>query len=369
MLDASGQVSSEIRRGFLFGAGALLAVSLGYAIYAGRSVLLVLFLSVIAAEAIAPIVEVLRRRGINLIAAVLSVETAIALACGLIIWRIEQTLGTNISDVLNALEQFQSQLQNAAAAVSGPFIRDIFTGLAGAVTRLVVTLTASSPRQSASELRTLGTVGFTLLATFVFAFYWLCERQSAEDLVVRLVAPSRRSAVKNFWDEVERRWGAWVRGEVLLMLTIAVPFGIVLALAGVHYALVLALFAGIIGVVPVVGSIVGLAPAVLVALTNGVGVGATVLGFGLLIQLLEGIVVGPRLMRHLTGVSPLTVLAGIIFGAGVAGVAGAFVAVPLAAALQLVLTQLGTVSVDEPAAAASEPIAHPIHIDDVLINS
>ncbi|MGH7193224.1 MAG: AI-2E family transporter [Candidatus Saccharimonadales bacterium] len=101
------------------------------------------------------------------------------------------------------------------------------------------------------------------------------------------------------------------------------------------------MFAGIVGVIPVVVSIIGPAPAVLLALTRGLAQGLFVLGIGVLLQLLEGIVIGPRLMSRLTGVSPFVVLCGIIFGAAIDGATGAFVAVPLAAIAAVALRHAG----------------------------
>lgn len=332
--------TDDLRRGFTLAAGALLAVGAAYFLYLARSVLVLLFLSIIVAQALQPLVDSLRKRGCSFAAAAGMTYSVILAGCALLAWRIEVTLYGDLTGGLAALAGLQHQLQ-AAAVGSTPILRGLFDGLTNFLGRVIQTSTVSTPRQDFAELRTVATLAYSALALVVFSWYWLAERQQVKTVSLRLLPARHRSRVAGIWDEVEEQFGAWARGELLLMAFIAVPFGLLLAVLGVQYRVVLALFAGIVGVIPVVGSIIGPAPAVLVALSQGFGTGMLVLVIGVFIQLVEGIVIGPRVMRRLTGVSPLVVLCAIIIGATVAGIGGALIAVPLAAVGQVVLRHLG----------------------------
>src|SRR4029078_4500868 len=103
------------------------------------------------------------------------------------------------------------------------------------------------------------------------------------------------------------------------------------------YALVLAILAGLFEIVPLVGPWLGAIPAILVALTQDARSAFVVAVYILVIQLIEGNVLVPRVMERSVGISPLIVIVGILVGAALGGVPGALVAVPLAAALQVIL--------------------------------
>ncbi len=323
-------MNRDVRRGFLLTCGGLIAIGAGYLLYVARGVLLLLLAAVIVAQAIAPGVDMLRKRGLSLALALACIYSIIIIGCGALAWRLEETLGSDLSGGAAALGEVQQQI-HAAAASSEPLLRGMFGGLERLISRLIEAGTATTPRQSVSEVRTAAAAAFSFLSVLVFSAYWLTEHQRIRSVVLALVPEPRRERAGRVWDDVAEQFGAWARGEIVLMLTIAVPFGLALELAGSHYPILLAMFAGIVGVIPVIGSILGPAPAVLLSLTQGLPQGLFVLAVGVLLQLVEGIIVGPRLMSRITGVSPFIVLCGIIVGAAVDGIAGAFVAVPLAA--------------------------------------
>jgi predicted PurR-regulated permease PerM len=122
---------------------------------------------------------------------------------------------------------------------------------------------------------------------------------------------------------------------------------------GLKYALVLALIAGLLEVVPIVGPYLGAVPAVLVALTQDVRLALVVSVYIVVIQLVEGYVLVPRVMAKTVGVSPLTVVLGLLVGATLGGLSGALVAVPVAAALQVILQHLLAPD-EEPAAEVQD---------------
>jgi predicted PurR-regulated permease PerM len=125
---------------------------------------------------------------------------------------------------------------------------------------------------------------------------------------------------------------------------------------GIKYWPALALFIAIAEAIPLVGPYIGTAPAILVALTQSgndglpalLGMGdfgaitraLLVVAFAFLLQTIEGNVLVPRVMKDTVGVTPLTVIISILFGATLAGLAGALVAVPLAGSLQVIIQDL-----------------------------
>jgi predicted PurR-regulated permease PerM len=143
--------------------------------------------------------------------------------------------------------------------------------------------------------------------------------------------------VLNIWHEIESKLGGFVRGQGLAMLAIGVASGIGYELIGVPNALALAVLAGVLEAVPMLGPILAAVPAVLVALPIGLNTALLVVGLAAVLQMTENYVLIPRIMDKTVGVSALVnILAVLAFGA-LYGFAGILIAIPMAAAIQVLL--------------------------------
>ena len=124
------------------------------------------------------------------------------------------------------------------------------------------------------------------------------------------------------------------------MGTMGVATGIAYTLLGLPGALLLGLIAALTEAIPIVGPLLGAIPAVLVAATVSPELAVVVAGVYVVIQLIEGSVLVPIVMRNTIGISPLLVLVSLLVGAAVGGFVGAFLAVPIAASIEIVLSRL-----------------------------
>jgi hypothetical protein len=111
-------------------------------------------------------------------------------------------------------------------------------------------------------------------------------------------------------------------------------------LIGLPYTLVLAIFAGVMEMVPIFGPALGAIPAFLVALSIEPSKALWVVVATVVIQLLENAVLVPRIMKHSMGVNPIIVLLSLIAFGSVFGLAGAILALPLAAIIQLLVSRV-----------------------------
>ena len=109
---------------------------------------------------------------------------------------------------------------------------------------------------------------------------------------------------------------------------------------GVPGALLLALIAAITEAIPIIGPLLGAIPAVLVAATVSPELALIVAGIYVVLQFVEGNVLVPIIMRNAVGISPLLILVSLLIGAAAGGFIGAFLAVPVAASLEIVLQRL-----------------------------
>jgi predicted PurR-regulated permease PerM len=130
---------------------------------------------------------------------------------------------------------------------------------------------------------------------------------------------------------------AYVRGLVIMSLLIGVYMTAALAILGVHYAIVLGVAAAILELVPLVGAVIAMALAVVVALLQSPQLGVETAVVGLIGHALEAYVVGPRISGRVTRLHPLVAMAALLVGAEVGGILGALFGVPIAAVANIVL--------------------------------
>lgn len=178
------------------------------------------------------------------------------------------------------------------------------------------------------------------LAIFLLAFYWTQESNLAIRTVLRFIPTPRQRSLHNFITQAELKIGGYVRGQGILCVAVGIAAFIAYMLIGLPYALVLAIFAGLMEIVPVFGPALGAIPALLVALSVEPQMALWVLATSVVIQMMENAWLVPRIMKNSLGVNPILIILSLVTFGSVLGFAGAVLAIPLAAMLQLVLDHL-----------------------------
>jgi len=332
----------------------LLLVVLGfgigvYVLWRIQEVIFLLFVAILVATAIEPIVNRLRRGPFTRGSGVLVVYTGIMLVIGTAAYFV-------IPNVLNQAGSFTQTLPERLIAMRVDVAQLSQPALRGALLQLLDQLNTAVQAPATPKQEDLVAVGaaaaqtiISFLSIFVLAFYWLVERASIKRVLLRSVSLARAKDVNTVWLEVEEKLGGWVRGQLVLMLAIGVMAGLGYTVIGLPNAALLAVAAGLFEIVPMIGPFLAFAPAAVVALTVSPGTAVLVIVYALVIQQIESNVLVPRVMREAVGVSLLTVLLGILIGSALYGLPGAFLAVPLAGAIQVVLAH--TLPSEDPAQA------------------
>jgi len=188
---------------------------------------------------------------------------------------------------------------------------------------------------------TVGLAGglFSFLTFFIFLVYMLASgRRFAVVLSGLLPRKSWREQFVRLLHDVSSKLGHWLRGQLILCLIIFAASYLGLSVIGVEYALTLALFAGLMEAVPLVGAYIGAIPAVLVAILSGSPIkGLVVALFFLIIQQVEGNLIVPQVMKKAVGVHPMLILLAALIGAALLGFVGVLIAVPVTAAASVVV--------------------------------
>ena len=175
-----------------------------------------------------------------------------------------------------------------------------------------------------------------VIATFFVlaaSAYWVVERDRAVDLVCSILPRTRRQTVRDTWDLIELRLGAFVRGQSVLVVLVATVLSACFWAIGLPYWLLVGVFAGIVEIVPVIGPLAAGVVAVGVGLSQSAHLAVLAVLVVVVVRLLEDYIVLPRVLGHSVGLSPLVVLVSVTTVGLVLGGFAVILAVPLASIL------------------------------------
>ncbi len=183
-----------------------------------------------------------------------------------------------------------------------------------------------------------GVIGFVTI--FVITFYYLMEKPFTQRVILMQLKPTTALRVGRIWADVEQQLGRWMRGQLTLMIIIGIASTIAYGLLDVRFWPVLGLIAGLTEAIPIIGPWIGGIPAVAVAMTQSWEKALMVAGVAIAIQLTENWILVPRVMKGAVGLTPLTVFLAILVGTEFMGVLGALLSIPIAAAIQVIVSDL-----------------------------
>jgi predicted PurR-regulated permease PerM len=147
--------------------------------------------------------------------------------------------------------------------------------------------------------------------TFAAAAYWIFERDKTVDVVCSLMPRPKRKKVRDTWTLIDLRLGAFVRGQVLLIVAVAIVLSLLFWLIGEPYWILVGVFAGLVEMVPVIGPLTAGALAVAVGFTASVHVAVLAAACVLGVRLVEDYLVMPKVLGDAIGLSPLLVLVSV----------------------------------------------------------
>lgn len=305
-----------------------------------HDVIFLLFVAIVISTAIKPAVDFLQRQGLTRSAGIITVYVAVAAFLIVIFALGAPLMGDQGARIANAVPEAYRELRQNMLQTPNLFVWRL-----GLALPADLPLNGSAPaaeedaiitvRDSLAMLTPVFRTVLGVLVTFVLAFYWTMESERLKRALLLLVPIERRESARDLITTMEAQLGRYIVGQGLLMASIALLSFAGYLVMGLPYALVLALVAGLMEVVPLVGPALGAIPAVLVAYSVNPSLVIWVLVFTLVVQQLENNLLVPRIMRRSVGVNPLVTLLALTALSTLFGVIGALVAVPLAAILQL----------------------------------
>lgn len=303
-------------------------------------VLISLFLGIVLAETIRPLVVRLEQwRVPNAVAVAVIYGVTVLLLAG---------LGTvMIPPLVDQFRNLASRLPDYASQFQGVVPRYY---LAAAEIGLAEQLDTALTEGAAELARWLGSlytlplkVIGNLLAFFsvlVIPLFWFGATESFDRVVLSRVGPKHREMTLVLAGHISQRVGGWLRGQLFLMLCVGLAALAGLLILGVNFPLPLAFWAGLTEFVPLVGPWLGAIPAIIIAAIVSPWLALAVGVLYLIIQQLEAALLVPKVMQQAVGLHPLVVVLALLAGGASLGFAGVLVAIPLAGVLQVMTMDL-----------------------------
>lgn len=181
---------------------------------------------------------------------------------------------------------------------------------------------------------------FNFVLIIVISFYFSIQEKGIENFLHIIVPVQYDDYAVDLWTRSSRKIALWMRGQVVLGIVVAVLIYLILSLLGIEYALLLAIIAGIMEMVPY-GILVALIPTFAFSyLSDGLSSALIVTGAYIIIHQFEVFLFAPLIIKKIVGLSPIVIILAVVIGFELDGFWGAILAIPVAVVMMEFLNDI-----------------------------
>lgn len=190
-----------------------------------------------------------------------------------------------------------------------------------------------------SFIGTLTQVGITLFTTPFILYYLLKDGEKIPDKVLKVVPTNIRNNVREILVDINRQISYYVRGQLIVAGAVGIMFWIGFSIVGLDFALTLGIFAGLMNLVPYLGSFLAMIPAVIVAIVDSPFMLLTVLIVFAIEQVLEGRVISPQILGNSLQIHPINIIFLLLVAGRLFGVMGVILGIPGYAVIKIIVSR------------------------------
>jgi predicted PurR-regulated permease PerM len=328
--------------GFMVTVGALIALTTLRALASASAVFILIIISIFLAAGLNPAVLFFQNRGLKRGAAVGAVMASVLIFVGVFIAVAAPPLIDQVNSFLNNAPQLVRDLNNNA------FINDlnnkygVIDSLQTKVNSLIkdgqFAITAFGGVIGVGKAVVSGVV--STLTILVLTLYFLSALPQVIEIGLRFVPASRRNRVSKLVNAIVGRIGSFIGGQAIIAAIAAIFILIMGLMIGMPYTGPLAMFVLICGFIPLVGHFIGMSIVTLVSLTDSVSTAAIALASYVIYVQIENYVITPRIMKRSLSIPGLVTIIAALLGTSLLGLVGGLLAVPIAAAVLLILDEV-----------------------------
>jgi len=244
-----------------------------------------------------------------------------------------------VTELVNALPRYARELNNSSSFIGR--INNRYH-----VEKTVQTYLTKGGGSIATGVLGVGKIVLSAVAStvivLVVSIYLLVDMPRFKRTVFSLSPRSRRARVVLIGEEIFSKVGGYVLGNVFISVITGIGTWAWCLALGIPYPLLLAVLVAVFDLVPVVGSTVGGIIVAVVGLTVSLPVAAATVAFYIAYRLVEDYLISPRIMRHTVQVPGLVTVVATLIGGTLLGIIGALIAIPVAAAINLLLNEVAS---------------------------
>jgi predicted PurR-regulated permease PerM len=300
-----------------------------------KDILVVCLLAFILAMAITPLVDYLQGKKIPRTLSITTVILAIVAILFLVIRIVVPPFASELTNMLSNKADYVAKITENFSSLS-PVVRDNLTTFLNNFIGSFSNLNVSGVMTGAKGVFN-GIVEVILV--FVLCFYMLQNNKGVEGIVVAYIPKQHQKRTLSIYRKISKKMSSWLGGQAILGVIIFFVSLIGLSILKVEYALTLAIIAGLLEVLPIIGPVVAGGLAVLISLTQSPVLALIVLAFYVLVQQLENHILVPQVMKKSLGLNPIAVILAIIIGGKLLGFVGILISVPVAAAIGVLMEE------------------------------
>ena len=300
-----------------------------------REIVLLLIISIIIASAIDPLADFLQR---NKIPRGLSVLVVYALFVGVVVL-VVYLMVPPINQQFQELSQ-QDFYQKFTEKVG--IYRDSLnsTGIGREISNSIKGLAGSFAGTLFQTTKGVFSGFVSVITVLAVSFYLTAEENGMKNFVKHLTPFKHQAYVLKLVNKIQRKMGAWVLGQLILSTVI---FGLTFAgltFLKIEFALLLALIAGLLEVIPFIGPVIAAIPAIFFAFLQRPALALAVLILYVVVQQLENHVIVPVVMSRSVGLNPVIVILGVLIGGTLGGIMGAIIAIPIISGISVFVVDM-----------------------------
>jgi len=305
-------------------------------VYLIRDILALLFVSIIFAAAIDPWVNWLQKYKVPRSVSILVIYIVLLAIFSLVVIMLVPAMTEQIIQMINNVPDYYEKISLGIHTLQQRTGEGLTTVSSDSVVSTLQTLSSTLAQATKSIFVTVTSIFGGILSLFVvlvITFYITVEESGMKRFLKHLIPVKHRDYTMDLVGRMEMKVGLWLRGQLLLCFIVGVMVYFGLLFLGVEYALLLALVAGILEIIPYFGPWLSGAIAVLVVSSDSWTKIVFVAAWYFIVQQLENQIIVPKLMQKVVGLNPIVVIMVILIGARIGGVVGGLLGVPVAAAI------------------------------------
>lgn len=305
-----------------------------------KEIISLLFISLVIVSSIEPAINWMHVRKIPRSLGVILVYILLFSIVGLSISFLIPPLMEQFRDLYLKLPEYSQRIEQSLQGVKDYFQTQ---GNILDIQNLIGQSNSSFPEISGNLFsKTVGVFsGFvSTIVVFALVFYMSVKQDGINNFVALVVPKKHEEYALSLTSRIKAKIGRWMTGQLLLMVIIFALDFLGFYFIGVPYALSLAIFAGLMEIVPYVGPIVSAIPAVILGLTISPTTGLMVVILVFAVQQFENHVIVPQIMKKALGLDPIAVILALLIGLKLGGVLGAILAIPIATTIGVVIEDL-----------------------------